>query len=321
MKILVTGCAGFIGYHLCNNLINNKKIKTLIGIDNLNNYYDINLKKDRLKLLSNSKFIFKKIDICNELSLTNLFSKYKFDIVINLAAQAGVRTSITNPEIYYSSNIDGFFNILNLSRKYKVKKFFYASTSSIYGDASKFPIKESFDTNKPLSFYAATKKTNEIMAYSYSEIYKIKTIALRFFTVYGPYGRPDMAIYKFTKNILSNRVLEVYNNGKHSRDFTYIDDVINNVVKLIFKNKKNSKLFEYYNVASGKKIGLMQLIKLLEKKLNKKAKLKYLKKQKGDVFSTHASNNKLIRITNNKVSTNISFGLDKYIKWFKNYEQ
>ncbi len=321
MKILVTGCAGFIGYHLCNNLINNKKIKTLIGIDNLNNYYDIKLKKDRLKLLKKSKFTFKKIDICNELSLNNLFSKYKFDIVINLAAQAGVRTSITNPEIYYSSNIDGFFNILNLSRKYKVKKFFYASTSSIYGDASKFPIKESFDTNKPLSFYAATKKTNEIMAYAYSEIYKMKTIALRFFTVYGPYGRPDMAIYKFTKNIIDNNTINVFNFGKHSRDFTYIDDVVQNINKLIFSNNKENKNFMYFNVASGRKIPLMTLIHLIEKKLNKKAKIKYLEKQIGDVFSTHASNNKLLKATNYKLRTSITSGLDKYIEWFKNYDK
>ena len=214
MKILVTGCAGFIGFHLCKNLF--KKKNYVFGIDNLNSYYDLQLKNDRLSILKkNQSFKFFKLDISDTVKLRNLFKKNNFDVVINLAAQAGVRFSIQNPKTYFESNILGFYNILFFSKEFKVKHLLYASTSSVYGDHNFFPTIETHDTDKPLSFYAASKKTNEVMAHAFSNIYKLNTTGLRFFTVYGPYGRPDMAIYKFTNAIRKNISLELYNKVNH----------------------------------------------------------------------------------------------------------
>ena len=213
MNLLVTGCSGFIGFHLTKKLLE-KKNNIIYGIDNLNSYYDLKLKKDRLKILKNYKnFKFSKEDITNKKSLKKIFQKYKFKIVINLAAQAGVRYSIDNPNTYFSSNVVGFYNILDLCQKFKINHLLYASTSSVYGSANSFPLNENMNTDKPLSFYSATKKTNEVMAYSYSSIYKLRTTGLRFFTVYGPYGRPDMSLFKFVKNILLNRPIKVFNKG------------------------------------------------------------------------------------------------------------
>ena len=234
MKILITGCAGFIGYHLSKKLsLNNDKI---FGIDNLNNYYDVDLKKKRLNNLSSKNFSFSKIDIKDYKNLKKFFKKNRFDIVYHLAAQAGVRYSIFNPETYFENNLKGFFNILECCREFKIKNLIFASTSSVYGKQKKFPLKEKYLTDKPLSFYAATKKCNEIMAYSYSQIYNLKCTALRFFTVFGPFGRPDMALYKFSNSIVKNKNLELYNSGNHTRDFTYIDDVIIYLER--FKKKK-----------------------------------------------------------------------------------
>ena len=233
-NILITGCAGFIGFHLSNTLIKSNKYN-VYGIDNLNNYYSKKLKNHRLNILKKNKnfFKFSKADISNKTKLSSIFKKHKFHIVINLAAQAGVRYSIENPETYYKSNINGFFNILNCSLEQKVSHLLFASTSSVYGNTNKFPITENFTTDKPLSFYAATKKCNEVMAYSYSNIYKMPITAMRFFTVYGPLGRPDMSLFKFTKLIKENKKIDLFNNGNHVRDFTYVDDIVDGIYSLI----------------------------------------------------------------------------------------
>ena len=229
-KILITGAAGFIGFHVSLKLL--KSGKNVVGIDNLNNYYDPKLKISRLNILKKYKnFIFKKIDLVDRKNLNKIFQKNKIEKVVNLAAQAGVRYSLINPKSYIDTNIVGFFNVIDLSREYKVKHFIYASTSSVYGALQKMPFKETYTTDHPIQLYAATKKSNELIAHSYSHIYKLPTTGLRFFTVYGPWGRPDMALFKFTKNILSNKKIDVYNYGNHSRDFTYIEDIVQGILK------------------------------------------------------------------------------------------
>ena len=227
MKILVTGCAGFIGYHLCLKLLEKNKHK-VYGLDNISNYYDVKLKNSRLKNLKEhpNKFYFHKIDIANFNKLKNNFKKNNYDYVIHLAAQAGVRASIQKPSQYVRSNLTGFFNILEISKIFKIKHLVFASTSSVYGSTKKFPLSEDNNTDKPLSFYAATKKSNELMAYSYSNIHKLPCTGLRLFTVYGPYGRPDMSLFKFTKAIFNSNKIDLFNRGDHVRDFTYIDDVV-----------------------------------------------------------------------------------------------
>ena len=319
MKILITGCAGFIGYSLCRKLLNSSTIKKIYGIDNVNSYYDIDLKKTRLKLLKNKKFVFKKIDISNKSKLKIFFKKIDVDIVIHLAAQAGVRASIYKPSLYYKSNILGFFNLIENCRINKINRVVYASTSSVYGNSKKYPTDENSNTSEPESFYAATKKINELIAYSYSKIYNIEMVGLRFFTVYGPYGRPDMAIYKFTKNILQNKKIEVFNMGKHYRDFTYIDDVTKAIVKILdrkFKEKHN-----IFNIASGKVIKLGDLISRIENVINKKAIIAYQEKQMGDVFKTHGNIKKISNYIEYENLTSIDKGLKKYIEWIKKYER
>ena len=318
MKYLISGCAGFIGFHLCMKLLKNKKNK-IIGIDNLNEYYDIDLKKNRLKILKKNKINFKffKIDLADYNKLNSIFSKTNINIVINLAAQAGVRYSINNPKVYVESNINGFFNILDISKNHNIKNFYYASTSSVYGDTKKFPNREIDTTDNPLSFYAATKKSNEVLAHAYSKIYNMKTTGLRFFTVYGPYGRPDMALFKFTKNILNNKIIKIYNNGEHTRDFTYIDDVINAIVLLI--SHKNKNLYEIYNIGSSKPIKLMKFINLIELNLNKKAKTRFVNLQKGDVEKTFSSIKKIKKLVSFKPQTTINEGIQKFIDWYKYY--
>ena len=295
-NILVTGCAGFIGYHVTAKLIkNNYKI---IGIDNLNNYYDKNLKLSRLKELrkiSNKKknYNFFKVDICNSRKLENLFKKYKFKTILHFAAQAGIRFSLKEPKEYVKSNLLGFFNILDLSKKFKIYHLIYASSSSVYGSNKNLPFNEKDSADHPLQLYAATKRSNELMAHSYSSLYNLPTTGLRFFTVYGPFGRPDMALYKFVRNIIYNKPIEIYNNGKHTRDFTYIDDVTNAVFKLIkIVPKKNmSRLsnldpsesnapFRIINIGSNKPIKLLTCIKLIEKIIGKTAIKKFMSAQK-----------------------------------------
>ena len=319
MKILITGCAGFIGFHVSLKLIKFKKYN-VVGIDNINNYYDTKLKVNRLKLLKRNKnFSFKKIDISNKSKILNLYRNYKFDIVLNLAAQAGVRYSINNPQKYFDSNLKGFFNILEASRIYKIKHLIFASTSSVYGNNKKFPLEENFNTDKPLSFYAATKKSNEILAFSYSNIYKLPTTGLRFFTVYGPYGRPDMALFKFTKSILNNKKLELYNHGNHIRDFTYVDDVSNCIFKLINKPPKNEIPFEIFNIGSNKPQKLMNFLQIITKNLNKKPKTVYKSMQKGDVIKSHASIKKINKKIYFKPKTKIAKGIENFIDWYKVY--
>ncbi len=320
MKILITGCCGFIGYHLCLKLLKKKNIK-IYGIDNLNSYYDINLKKKRLSILKKSpkNFIFNKIDISKYNNLYKIFKKHKYDIVINLAAQAGVRYSIKNPLNYFESNIIGFFNVLELSRIFKIKHFIFASTSSVYGDSNKFPLKENQKTDKPLSFYAASKKTNEILAYSYSNIYKLHCTGLRFFTVYGPYGRPDMALYLFTKAIVDSKKVNLFNNGNHVRDYTYIDDVVKSVEKIMMKKPDKKVPYSVYNVASSRPKKLKEFLKNIEKTIGKKAKINYLNMQQGDVYKTHGSTTKLVNKIKYRPQTKLSEGIERFVKWYKKY--
>jgi len=314
---IVTGSAGFIGFHLSQKLL--KKGHTVIGIDNLNNYYSVELKKDRNKILNKFKnYTFIKLDLKNFRALNIKLKNKKIHAIIHLAAQAGVRYSLINPRSYIDNNILGFFNVLEIARKKKVKKFIYASTSSIYGLQQKFPLKETFNTDNPIQLYAATKKSNEVMATSYSYLYKMNTIGLRFFTVYGPWGRPDMALFKFTKNILEGKSIDVFNKGKHVRDFTYVDDIAEGISKIIF-NKKKIIGTKMLNIGNGKKIELLKYIQLIEKYLNKKAKKKFLPLQKGDVIKTHSDTTSLKKDYHYYPKTEVTYGVKKFIEWYISY--
>lgn len=323
MKILITGVAGFIGSHLCLKLL--ELGHHIIGVDNLNDYYDIKLKKDRLKLIKDyaknkkKKFQFVKTDISKIQMIKKIFSENKFSIIFHLAAQAGVRFSIKNPDQYYQSNIRGFYNILDLSKKYKINHLFFASSSSVYGDNMDLPSKETSNTDRPISFYAATKKINEVMAYSYSAIYKLPTTALRFFTVYGPYGRPDMSLYKFFDNITKGKNINVFNHGKHERDFTYIDDVIKMLIKIKDTVPKKDVPYQCFNIANGKPVKIIDYIKLISKVIKKDVKIKYLDLQKGDVKKTHASSKVIKKKVGSFKSTKLEEGLKKYHQWFLKY--
>ena len=331
MSILVTGCAGFIGFHLSRRLV--LKGKTVVGIDSINNYYGTKIKYDRLKILKkqSKKFIFKKGDISDPLFLKKIFVKYKFEQVINLAAQAGVRYSIKNPKAYLDSNLIGFFNILHCSKEFKIKHLIYASTSSVYGNNSKLPFKENRHADHPIQFYAATKRANELMAHSYSSLYNLPTTGLRFFTVYGPWGRPDMALFIFTKNILEGKKINLFNYGNHIRDFTYIDDIVEPIIRLLNKRPKkrkkisisdpseSSSSYKVYNIGNNNPKKLMEFVRAIENKLKKKAKINFLPLQKGDVYETYASTNKIIRATGYKSKTNIKKGIGNFVEWFRNY--
>jgi len=318
MKVLITGSSGFIGFHLANLLLK-KKIEVL-GIDNLNNYYDVELKKNRLNILKKNKnFIFYKFDLKNIDKLNEVVKKNKIKTIVHLAAQAGVRYSIENPKTYLKNNLEVFFNILEVSRNNKLKHLIFASTSSVYGENKNFPLKENEDTSKPLSFYAATKKSNEVMAHSYSYIFKLPCTALRFFTVYGPYGRPDMALFKFTKNIIDNKKIELFNNGNHFRDFTYIDDIISGIYSIIKKPSKNKTPFNIFNIGNGDSRKLKDYLHIIEKKLGRKALIKNLPLQKGDIIKTHSDIHSLNNFSNYKPKTKIEEGVGKFIDWFMKY--
>ena len=321
MNILITGSAGFIGSELIKKFLDEDKNCKIIGVDNLNNYYDVNLKKKRLNFLKkNKRFKQYTFNLNNKKKLFNLGKKFKFDFIIHLAAQAGVRYSITNPDAYIDSNIISFYNILEFSRQNKINQVFFASSSSVYGLNKEFPYSEKQNTDKPVSLYAATKKSNEIMAYAYSDLYKINFTGLRFFTVYGPWGRPDMAYFSFAKKIIEGKRIEIFNHGNLSRDFTFIDDIIEMTYKLIRKiEKKKKRKFEIYNLGNTKSEKLNKFISLLEKHLKIKAKKKYVSFSKGDVKKTHANISKLNKLIRYKPKTNLDEGLFKFVNWYKDF--
>ena len=317
MTILVTGSAGFIGFHLSKKLAVKKKV---VGIDNLNSYYSKKLKIERIKILKKNKnFLFYKIDITNFRKLNEIIRRHKIKEIFHLAAQAGVRYSLTNPRAYLKSNFIGFFNILESCRQNKIKILIYASSSSVYGLNKKFPLKESYNTDQPIQFYAASKKSNEVMAHAYSSLYKIKTIGLRFFTIYGPWGRPDMAYYNFAEKIINNKKILVYNFGRHSRDFTYIDDAIQ-MIEQIYKNKNEIKNFDIFNISNGKKVELMRFIAQIYFLLKKKQNIQYVKKQTGDMKDTLSSKIKINKILKKRNYTNFKKGLKEFIDWFLIYK-
>jgi len=336
MKILVTGAAGFIGFHTCLKFVNQGH--EVYGIDNINDYYDPKLKFDRLKKLgfdkveskmfnnevksvNNNGLRFSRIDLVDDLSINNLFELEKFDVVCNLAAQAGVRYSIKNPKAYIDSNLIGFFNILEACRNYKVKHLIFASSSSVYGENKKVPFEINDHVDHPISLYAATKKSNELMAHTYSHLYNIKTTGLRFFTVYGPWGRPDMAIYLFADAISKNRSIKVFNNGKMSRDFTYIDDIVNGI-EIILENSQefnNMKApYRIFNIGNGKSESLLDFIKEIETCFGLEVKKEYLSMQAGDVPQTWSDISELKKL-GYKSTISIKEGVKKFVEWYREY--
>ena len=330
MKILVTGAAGFIGFHVCKRFI--KAGIEVVGIDNLNSYYDINLKKNRIKELENlSKqllisFKFYKGDIVQSKDLEKLFNdankeKSKITEVIHLAAQAGVRYSLENPSAYIQSNLVGFFNIIEQSKKNCINNFYYASSSSVYGGNDKTPFEESDNVNQPISLYAATKKSNELIAHTYSHLFNLPTIGLRFFTVYGPWGRPDMALFKFTESIINNKPIRVFNYGNMLRDFTYIDDVIESIFLLMQNsdNNSNSKLYNIFNIGNSNPTKLYDYIEAIENNLGKKADMILEEMQPGDVKETFANTELLQKFISFKPNTTIDKGIKEFIKWYLEY--
>ena len=337
MTILVTGSSGFIGFHLVKKLITSGE--NVIGIDNLNPYYDVNLKKSRLKNIidlskqKNNEFISIVEDIENYEALEKVFEIHKPKKVVNLAAQAGVRYSLENPSAYIDTNIRGFTNILELSRKFKIKHLIFASSSSVYGGNKKLPFSENDNVDHPVSLYAATKKSNELMAHCYSDLYNIPVTGLRFFTVYGPWGRPDMALFLFTKAILNNKEINIFNNGQMTRDFTYIDDIIESLIRLIKKVPSIDKDFNYlkpnpctswapyriFNIGNSNPTHLMDYVEAIEKATGLKSKKNFLPMQHGDVENTAADTSNLEDWINFKPNTSISKGVKEFVKWYKNY--
>lgn len=325
--ILVTGAAGFIGFFLSKSLL--EKGKKVIGIDNLNDYYDVKLKEARLQILEQyDNFKFIKADISDKETVFDVFEKYKPQSVVNLAAQAGVRYSIENPDVYIQSNLIGFFNILEACRNYPVNHFVYASSSSVYGANKKVPFSTDDKVDNPVSLYAATKKSNELMAHCYSKLYGIPTTGLRFFTVYGPMGRPDMAYFSFTQKILNNEPIKIFNNGDMYRDFTYIDDIVKGIENVIInppKPNEDGVKYKVYNIGNNKPEKLMDYIDALEKALSKAynkeitAKKEFLPMQPGDVPATYADVTDLVNDFNFKPSTTIQEGLGKFAEWYKEF--
>ena len=333
--ILVTGASGFIGYHLCEALL--KIGYKVIGLDNINDYYDVNLKYERLQQLGiaredaqvfdaitsstthGSQIQFIRMHLENREALPKLFKDFKFDMVCNLAAQPGVRYSLENPEAYIDSNINGFLNVLECCRYHDVKRIVYASSSSIYANSDSVPFKESDNVDKPISLYAATKKSNELMAYTYSHLYGIETIGLRFFTVYGPWGRPDMAMFLFTDAIINKRSIKVFNNGDLSRDFTYIDDIVAGVVATLIKDSNDGSLYKLYNIGNSAPVQLMDFIKSIENNLGVVSEKEMLPMQAGDVHQTWADVSKLQKDYDYKPNTTVEEGVEAFIDWYKRY--
>ncbi|MCY2686947.1 NAD-dependent epimerase [Salinimicrobium sp. TH3] len=334
-KILVTGAAGFIGFHLVRKLLDLDY--EIVGIDNINDYYDIDLKYDRLKELGidrkaaenfNEKvqsehqfrFTFIRVNLEDREQLPKIFAENNFEQVCNLAAQAGVRYSLENPEAYVDSNVVGFLNLLECCRNYKVEHLIYASSSSVYGQNEKVPFSVEDNVDHPISLYAATKKSNELMAHTYSHLFKFKTTGLRFFTVYGPWGRPDMAMFLFTDAIINNKPIKVFNNGNLERDFTYIDDIVEGIVKIVEPEKEvPAPLYSLYNIGNSKPVKLMEFINEIEKQIGVKAEKQMYPMQPGDVRRTWADVESLKEDFNYNPNTPVSTGVKNFIDWFKNY--
>ena len=313
-KILVTGSAGFIGMHLCRSLLDDGF--QVLGIDNLNDYYDPKLKHARLEQLEPYKnFTFQKIDISNRESLTEAFTNFKPNKVVNLAAQAGVRYSIENPYAYMSANLVGFLNIIELCRNNEVEGLIYASSSSVYGGNTKIPFSVDDQVDKPISLYAATKRADELMAHSYSHLYDLHTTGLRYFTVYGPWGRPDMAMFLFVDNILKSKPIQVFNHGNMKRDFTYIDDIIAGTRSAIDKNYT----CELFNLGNHRSEELMDVVHLIEENLGKKAEIAFLPMQPGDIPESLADIEKSEEFLGFKPTTGISSGIEDFVEWYKEY--
>lgn len=346
MKILVTGCAGFIGFHLALHLL--RRGDEVVGLDNLNDYYDVNLKYGRLAELGISrhevadnkrvasdtfdKFHFYRLDITDLSNIDDVFENEKFDVVCNLAAQAGVRYSLENPYVYIDSNVKGFLTILECCAQHKVKHLVYASSSSVYGLNHQMPFATDQRTDKPASIYAATKKCNELMAHSYSHLYGLRTTGLRFFTVYGPWGRPDMALFDFTKSIIEGRPINVFNNGNMKRDFTYIDDIVNGIIKTIdpaktrdtdaeehLKPEVTKPLASIYNIGKGQPVKLLDFIAEIEKCLQTKAVKNFMPLQPGDVLETWADINELKNVTGYQPVHTVDEGVKQFVAWYLSY--
>ncbi|WP_297090342.1 NAD-dependent epimerase [uncultured Draconibacterium sp.] len=335
MKILVTGAAGFIGFHLCNKLL--EQGATVVGIDNINNYYSSNLKYARLaqagisseaknwhqKVLSSTKprYTFVRINLEDRDQMNQLFESEKFDMVCNLAAQAGVRYSIENPHTYIESNIVGFINILEACRHNKIQHLVYASSSSVYGNSAKMPLSVNDSVDNPISLYAATKKSNELMAHTYSHLFGLPSTGLRFFTVYGPWGRPDMAYFSFTKNILEGNTIKVFNNGDLYRDFTYIDDIVEGIVKILHSPPSNESDAPYkvHNIGNSNPVKLIDFIETIEKALGKKALKEFHPMQPGDVYKTFADVSALEKEFDYKPSTPLEKGIGDFVAWYKEF--
>ena len=329
-KILITGAAGFIGFHLSQRLL--KEGYEIYGIDNLNSYYDPALKQARLVQLQVSNFKFQQLDLQNYEGLTKVFTEFQPDIVINLAAQAGVRYSLENPRSYIESNLDGFFNILEASRQHGVNNFIYASSSSVYGNNEKSPFSETDNVDHPVSLYAATKKSNELIAHTYSHLYKMTTVGLRFFTVYGPWGRPDMAYYFFTKAILEGKKIQLFNQGLNLRDYTYIEDIVESIKRMLDGldslqptveidqyTATKSPYYHLFNIGGSNSVPVLEFVEILEDVLGKKAVKELVGFQAGDVFSTEADTTNLESFINFKPTVTLKEGLGEFVEWYLRY--
>ena len=331
MKILITGAAGFIGYHLTQSLLSENH--EIIGIDNLNDYYDVSLKKARIDNIQDNNFSLEIADLANKKEIDKIFDENNFDVVVNLAAQAGVRYSLTHPEKYIESNIIGFTNILEACRHNKISNLVYASSSSVYGMNSKIPFSENDPVDHPVSLYAATKRSNELMAHTYSHLFNLPTTGLRFFTVYGPWGRPDMALFMFTKSILDQKPIQVFNNGEMIRDFTYIDDIVSGIKQSIFipsspnknldlneiKPSTSTAPYRVFNLGNNKPVSLEDFISAIEIATNKKAIKEYLPMQPGDVKKTYANINEAKSVLNFNPETSITKGVKNFVDWYVQY--
>jgi UDP-glucuronate 4-epimerase len=329
---LVTGAAGFIGYHLCKRLLDEGR--AVVGVDNINDYYDVRLKNDRLdRLREYPRFTFHKTDLSDMESLASIFSRAAVDTVVNLAAQAGVRYSLENPQAYVNANLVGFVNVLECCRRHPIKHLVFASSSSVYGANTRMPFSVHDNVDHPVSLYAATKKANELMAHTYSHLYGLPCTGLRFFTVYGPWGRPDMALFLFTRAILEGRPIEVFNHGRMQRDFTYIDDIVEGVVRVMARAPEPNPQwrsdapdpgtsyarYRIYNIGNNNPVQLSQFIEEIEKALNKTAKKRYMDMQPGDVAATYADIDDLSRDVGFRPQTPLAEGIAKFVDWYKAY--